>query len=288
MQQIPTPERELFFFDYFLMAIFLIFLIIPCLYFLFYASEIIYQRTFKKPLIVFGQLYNKKLSPENLILLQQNSLFYSILKPKYQVYFEHRVATFIDKCRFSGRDIEVSNEMKIAIAAVYIQLTFGMKNFLNKLIKNIIIYPNSYISASTNQAHKGEFNPRLKTIVFSWEDFKKGLEIPNDNLNLGFHEFTHALHFSTLKSEKPAHVLFNETLQSLFKLFANTELRTEILQSGFLRDYAFENQYEFVAVLLEHFFETPEALKQKFPTVYQKVKIMINYNEKVFVKTISY
>lgn len=283
MQEIPVLEREYSFAEFFVMFLLLSPIIIGYCYIMLYVVEIIYQRNFKKPLIVFGHLFNKKISETDKIILQQNNQFYRRLKPKYKVYFEHRVATFIEKTQFSTRDISINQEMKLSIAAVYIQLTFGMKNYLNKLIEQIIIYPNIYLSTHTDEYYKGEFNPRLKTVVFSWSDFKEGIAIENDNLNLGLHEFTHALHFSTLKSDKPTHVLFNETLRNLFLSFSDETLRLELLNSGFLRQYAFENQFEFVAVLLEHFFESPDELKQKFPSIYIKVKEMLNYNEAVFI-----
>ena len=43
------------------------------------------------------------------------------------------------------------------------------------------------------------------------------------------------------------------------------------------------NQFEFVAVLLEYFFESPEEFKLKFPSIFLKVKQMINYEEKYFI-----
>ena len=283
MQEIPVLEREYSFLEFFVMFLLLTPIIFGYCYFMLYVVEIIYQRNFKKPLFVFSHVINKKLSESDKIILRNNSQFYQKLKPKYKAYFEHRVATFIEKTEFSTRGISIHSEMKLSIAAVYIQLTFGMKNYLNQLIQQIIIYPDIYLSTFTDEYHKGEFNPKLKTIVFSWSDFKSGIAIQNDNLNLGLHEFTHALHFATLKSDKPTHVLFNETLQSLFSLFSNESLRLDVLNSGFLRQYAFENQYEFVAVLLEHFFESPDEFKQKFPSVYIKVKEMLNYNEAVFI-----
>ena len=283
MQEIPIPEREYSFAEFFVMFLLLSPIIFSYCYFMLYVVEIIYQRNFKKPLIVFGHLFNKKISETDKMTLRNNSQFYQKLKPKYKIYFEHRVATFIEKTEFSTRDISLNSEMKVTIASVYIQLTFGMKNYLNTLIQQIIIYPDIYLSTHTNEYYKGEFNPKLKTIVFSWSDFKEGIDIENDNLNLGLHEFTHALHFATLKSDKPAHVLFNETLHNLFLSFSDENLRRDLLSSGFLREYAFENQYEFVAVLLEHFFESPVEFKQKFPSVYKKVKEMLNYNESVFI-----
>jgi Mlc titration factor MtfA (ptsG expression regulator) len=283
MQEIPIIEREYTVLEFFAMFLLLVPIVIGYGYCMLNIVEVIYQRNFKEPLIVFGHIFNKKISETDKMILRNNCRFYRKLKPKYKIFFEHRVATFIDNTIFSERDISITREMKLTIASVYIQLTFGMKNYLNRLIEQIIIYPNVYLSTHTGDYYKGEFNPRLKTVVFSWPDFKEGIDIENDNLNLGLHEFTHALHFATLKSEKPAHVLFNETLRSLFLSFSNEALRQNLLNSGFLRAYAFENEYEFVAVLLEHFFESPEELKQKFPDVYLKVKQMINYNENHFI-----
>lgn len=283
MQEIPLTERDYSFVEFFVMFLLLAPIIIGYCYIMLYIIEIIYQRNFKKPLIVFGHLFNKKMSETDKIILNDNCSFYKKLKPKYKIYFEHRVVTFIEKTQFDSRNISIDREMKVTIASVYIQLTFGMKNYINNLIQHIIIYPDIYLSTHTEEYYKGEFNPSLKAVVFSWTDFKEGINIQNDNLNLGLHEFTHALHFSTLKSDKPTHVLFNETLRNLFLSFSNEELRKDLLNSGFLRDYAFKNQFEFVAVLLEHFFESPDELKQKFPSVYIKVKEMLNYNENVFI-----
>ena len=277
------PEREYTMADFFVMFLLLTPIIIGYGYFMLYVVEIIYQRNFKKPLIVSGHVFSKKISEADKLILRQNNPFYQKLKPKYKTYFEHRVAIFIEKTEFSTRDISLNSEMKLTISAVYIQLTFGMKNYLNQLIQQVIIYPDVYLSTHTNEYYKGEFNPRLKTVVFSWSDFKSGIDIKNDNLNLGLHEFTHALHFATLKSDKPTHVLFNESLRNLFLSFSNETLRKELLNSGFLREYAFENQYEFVAVLLEHFFESPKEFKSKFPDIYLRVKQMINYNENYFI-----
>ncbi len=283
MQEIPVLEREYTIPEFFVMFLLLSPIILAYCYIMLYVAEILYQRKFKKPLIVFGHLFNKKLSETDKMILKNNNPFYRRLKPRYKVFFEHRVATFVQNTQFSTRDISLNQEMKLSVAAVYIQLTFGMKNYLNRLIQHIIIYPDIYLSTHTDEYYKGEFNPGMKAVVFSWSDFKEGIAIENDNLNLGLHEFTHALHFSTLKSDKPTHVLFNETLRELFLSFSNEALRQDLLNSGFLREYAFKNQYEFVAVLLEHFFESPEELKQKFPSVYSKVKEMLNYNEAVFI-----
>lgn len=283
----PEDKYELFLADYIGMFLLLAPLVGLFLFFGFYVIEILYLRNYKKPLVVFANVSFFKINDSQKQILSNNFHFYTRLKPKYKRYFEHRVASFVNRYEFVGRDISVTEEMKITVAGTAIMLTFGMRDYLNPLFKRIIIFPDIYYSEQTENYHKGEFNPKLESIVFSWKHFKEGIEISNDNLNLGLHEFTHAFHIHATKSDKATSVLFNESLQNLFRVVSNPQMRQHLINSGFLRDYAYENQFEFVAVLLEYFFESPHEFKTKFPTIYAKVKHMINFNEKYFITTIQ-
>lgn len=282
-----VKERELFFADYVVMFLLLAPLVVLFLFFAFYVIEIIYLRNFKKPLFVFTNLIFHKLNEQQKAVLATNFHFYNELKPKYKRYFEHRVYKFMINYEFVGSDFLVTEKMKITIGATYTMLTFGMRHYLNPMFKKILLFPDIYYSEQTQNYHKGEFNPRLEAIVFSWKHFEEGIEVANDNLNLGLHEFTHAFHIHSLKSEETTAVLFNESLQNLFRIVSHPQIKEQLVASGFLRDYAYENKFEFVAVLLEYFFESPQEFKSQFPSIYLKVKQMINYNEKYFTTTIN-
>ena len=282
-----VKERELFFADYVVMFLLLAPLVVLFLFFAFYVIEIIYLRNFKKPLFVFTNLIFHKLNEQQKAVLATNFHFYNELKPKYKRYFEHRVYKFMINYEFVGTDFLVTEKMKITIGATYTMLTFGMRHYLNPMFKKILLFPDIYYSEQTQNYHKGEFNPRLQAIVFSWKHFEEGIEVANDNLNLGLHEFTHAFHIHSLKSEETTAVLFNESLQNLFRIVSHPQIKEQLVASGFLRDYAYENKFEFVAVLLEYFFESPQEFKSQFPSIYLKVKQMINYNEKYFTTTIN-
>ncbi len=282
-----VKERELFFADYVVMFLLLAPLVVLFLFFAFYVIEIIYLRNFKKPLFVFTNLIFHKLNEQQKAVLATNFHFYNELKPKYKRYFEHRVYKFMINYEFVGTDFLVTEKMKITIGATYTMLTFGMRHYLNPMFKKILLFPDIYYSEQTQNYHKGEFNPRLEAIVFSWKHFEEGIEVANDNLNLGLHEFTHAFHIHSLKSEETTAVLFNESLQNLFRIVSHPQIKEQLVASGFLRDYAYENKFEFVAVLLEYFFESPQEFKSQFPSIYLKVKQMINYNEKYFTTTIN-
>lgn len=285
--QTPPVEHELFLADYIGMFIVVAPFATIFFAFAFYVTEIVYLRNYKKPLVVFANVNFLKLSDSRKHILTSNFHFYNRLKPKYKRYFEHRVAKLIFHYNFEGRDIEVTEEMKVTISATYVMLTFGMREYLNPLFKRIVIYPDIYYSSQNDNYHKGEFNPRMECVVFSWKHFKEGIDITNDNLNLGLHEFTHAFHIYALKSDKATFVLFNESLQNLFRVVSKPEVKQRLIKSGFLRDYAYENQFEFVAVLLEYFFESPDEFKSRFPSIFLKVKHMINFNERYFISSVA-
>lgn len=278
----PQVEHELFLVDYIGMFISIALLVALLLLFMFYVVEIIYLRNYKKPFLVFTNIFFHKLSDQQKVVLATNFHFYNELKPKYKRYFEHRVYKFMINYEFVGSDFTVTEKMKITIGATYTMLTFGMRHYLNPMFKKILLFPDIYYSEQTQNYHKGEFNPRLEAIVFSWKHFEEGIEVANDNLNLGLHEFTHAFHIHSLKSDETTAVLFNESLQNLFRIVANPQMKEQLVASGFLRDYAYENKFEFVAVLLEYFFESPQEFKTQFPSIFLKVKQMINYNENYF------
>ena len=56
-------------------------------------------------------------------------------------------------------------------------------------------------------------------------------------------------------------------------------MQKELIKTGYIRAYAFENQYEFLAVLVEHFFETPERFKLEHPTIYGLMLELLQLNK---------
>ena len=222
----------------------------------------------------------KRLSKQQKEILVRHVDFYKKLDVSHQRYFEHRLATFIRTYEFIGREgYQVNAETKVLIGASYTMLTFGKRKFITDVFDKIIIYPDIFLSTVTQRKHKGEFNPMFKTVVFSWKHFLHGITIKNDNLNLAIHEFTHIIHVKSLKRKDMSSLVFRRGYEQLIHyLQENQELRERIIQSNYFRTYAFENQYEFMAVLIESFMETPHEFKQRFPVIYRKIKRMLNFN----------
>lgn len=242
--------------------------------------EMVYALFTKRPVFVHFYLFKRKLNQYQTKVLEREFIFYRRLDQKRKGYFRHRVATFIKKKRFEGKDdIIITDEEKILIAATAIMLTFGFRNYSIQYIKNIVVYPTEYYSRFSKTTNKGEFNARLKTLVLSWDNFLEGHRIEDDKLNLGIHEFAHAIHFSCIKGEDINSILFVDTFNDLRNLLStDVKLKADLIDSELIRSYAFTNDSELLAVIIETFIESPKLFRKKFPNIYTKVKQMLNFN----------
>lgn len=102
-------------------------------------------------------------------------------------------------------------------------------------------------------------------------------------MNLGLHEFSHALYFHGLKENDQSSIVFADSYDKIIDYLKRPDILNELVESDYFRIYAYTNQAEFIAVVLEHFFETPLQFTQEHPELFTIVAAMINFEEKYFV-----
>ena len=251
--------------------------ILGFLFFLFRVFENWYANTYDRPLFRHYMVF-KKLNEDQKSILEHDFSFFGKLSKKHKRQFEHRVATFISEKKFIGRDeLVVTEKMKVLIAAVGCMLSFGRKNYNYGLIEYVLLYPDTFYSAMNDSYHKGEFNPREKALVLSWKDFAEGYEITDDKLNLGIHEFMHAMQLEAKQSRDIDSSRLIKHFQKILKRLTNQEVKDKLDETQFFRAYAFTNQYEFLAVMAEYFIEAPSDFKSHFPKLYSHTRKLLNF-----------
>lgn len=252
------------------------------LYKIFNIFEMAYVEYVKKRLFFnHVYVYKKQLTKTQKGILQRHIKFYNQLSLTHKTYFEHRVYNTIKRTEFIGKQLEVNEEMKIVIAATLVKLTFGLRDYRINSVERILIYPDAFYSETNKTYHKGEFNLGYRALVLSWKDVIQGYHIDDDNLNLAVHEFIHAIHFYYMKVRKrsTSSAIFLDSYYELTQVLdQNQDLKEALVASKYLRAYAFTNQFEFLAVMIETFIETPHDFKSQFPEIYNKVKGMLNFN----------
>nr|AWJ66242.1 hypothetical protein [uncultured bacterium] len=245
--------------------------------FLFKVFENWYASTYNRPLFRHYFIFRKP-SKTQLDILEKDFSFYKKLSEKHKKQFQHRVVTFISEKKFVGREgLVVTERMQVLIAAAGCMLSFGRKNYEYSLIEFILIYPKEFYSAINDNYHKGEFNPRERALVLSWKDFEDGYKITDDNLNLGIHEFMHAMQLEAMQSKDVDASRFAKQFQNILLQLTNQDLKDKLDETRYFRAYAFTNQYEFMAVLAEYFIESPKDFKTHFPTLYSHTQKLLNF-----------
>ena len=259
------------------MAIFMVIAIVGiCIYYVSRYVETLYAKKHKKPYFVHWYPRLRKLPTRYSKFLSGNQ-FYTRLHPKQKKYFQHRLVVFLKETKFVGREeLVITDEIRMEIAMLVIQMTFGMRHYMLQYLQTIIVYPSAYFSILNQTEHHGEFNPMAKALVLAWDHFQKG-NLHQDGINLGIHEITHAIHYNSIKNSHISAELFYDTFLELENYLGTPEVRNEIVATNLLREYAFTDKFEFIAVLVEVFMESPLQLKQQLPEVYGYVQRMLNF-----------
>jgi Mlc titration factor MtfA (ptsG expression regulator) len=201
-------------------------------------------------------------------------LYFRKLTAQGKTEFVQRTLNFMETHSVEGEDdYEPGLPAKIHVAAAATQLTFGLDDFAFTHFETILLYPGIFRMREGGPLMKGATTPN-GVIRISIRDFNAGYENPSDKLNVGLHEFGHALFMEFLKAATED----DEELKN--KIYSYLSVSDKMLNEGkhndnFLRDYAFTNRHEFFAVSVEHFFEAPKEFKEKLPGLYALLKNLL-------------
>ncbi len=222
----------------------------------------------------YFELFPRRLPSLYKRYLNENDRFFMELSPNLQRSFGSRIMNFLDYKEFQTREgLGLTTEMKLVISSAAVRITFGLRNYEFSLFHTIIIFPDEYYSNYSQQSVNGETSA-AGVIVFSWNDLKYGNSIPDDSINLGYHEFAHALFLEHLM--EPYNNSFKDHYREWLLFVKNNDKLGESVDKHIFRDYAATNEMEFFAVALENFFERPDHFKEGLPVLYVLMSKMLN------------
>lgn len=195
--------------------------------------------------------------------------YYTKLPWKLKMKFLRMARDHYEYFEFVSRDgMKLTRAMKAIICSAASQLVLFLPHESLTYFEKIIVYPDYYQSRITHRRHKGEVNPGLKIIVFSWRGIMEGIKITDDGLNLLLHEFAHALWLEHKLTSHIYDVLDSQWVKRFEEYAVNEMTHIKLNEDHFFRKYAFENMEEFFAVAVENFFERPAQFKSAQPSLY--------------------
>lgn len=201
--------------------------------------------------------------------------YYNTLNSLWQKKFVQRAQQFIDNKSIVGAEgFLVTNKVKAIVAASAVQLTLGLQTWDYDYFLEIIIHPKVFTNKATNQQYKGETNLQ-GFIRLSWLSFINGYQNSHDNINLGIHEFSHALRFNAIRGNEEdyyAKYFFLKWLSTAYEAHGHIRQGKESI----FREYGGANINEFISVCFEHYFESPLEIKQAYPHLFYNTAILLN------------
>jgi len=220
-----------------------------------------------------------------LAYLRENVPHYSLLSEKEKAKLRDAVQVFVAEKNWEGcRGLEVTEEMKVTIAAQACLLTMGMEKNYFPRVKSILIYPGGFRVPRDRQlidiTPESETMPVLGQavhrgpVILSWSDIRK--QKGDGPQNLVIHEFAHQLDMQGGPADGTP-FLSSRKLQKKWRRIMKQEydrLVDEAVegQVTLLDSYGATDEIEFFAVASECFFEQPVEMKRQHPQLYDVLR----------------
>jgi Mlc titration factor MtfA (ptsG expression regulator) len=193
--------------------------------------------------------------------------YYNQLSESGKTAFEHRTLAWAEHLEFKGmQGLEVTDPMRVLVAASAAQITFGLKNYLFGHFHTVYLYPDSYQSSRFDDNLLGMASTR-GYVTFSWKHFVAGYADNKDAKNLGLHEWAHAMKINAVFGSS-VEAQFNRYYPQFRAASLSAFNNMQHTPDDFLKCTAAENIHEFWAECVEHFFEQAGEFKTTKPEIY--------------------
>jgi len=222
-------------------------------------------------------------------ILQSRVAYFNALEEEQRERFRQLVKIFLDETRITGIRTDVDETTRVLVAASAIIPVFNFDHWEYSRLGEVLIYPGSFDGEyRTDGDGQDDALGMVGTghlsgvMILSKPALTTGFDIAGDKRNVGIHEFAHLVDKAdgTIDGLPPG--VPAEVARGWIQWVAKELARPPAGRSHIDR-YAYTNEAEYFAVLVEYFFEAPGVLKQKNPEVYGMLEKMIRQDTAAFL-----
>jgi Mlc titration factor MtfA (ptsG expression regulator) len=189
---------------------------------------------------------------------------------------------FMEECRITGVDLELTDEDRILVAASAVIPIFGFPEWKYKNLKEVLVYPGSfnenYETAGTDRNIGGMvgWGPMNRTMILSKASLHQGFENEHGKSNVGIHEFVHLIDKSDGTIDGIPEVLMQHQYTIPWLKMIHDEMKRIHQGKSDINPYGATSEAEFFSVVSEYFFNQPHLLAKKHPKLYKMLEEVFN------------
>jgi len=228
---------------------------------------------------------------EWLKIIKRNVAFFVRLSSTDQAELLDHVQVFLGEKNFEGVESEITDEVRVTIAAQACLLLLHRKTDYFPRLLTILVYPSTYLVDENRpvegpvweegrRARLGETGRTMGSMVLAWDAVKSGAADPSDGKNVVLHEFAHQLDYENFAADGAPALATREQQMSWREVmrteFASLRAADDTGIPTLLDTYGATNPAEFFAVSVEAFFERPSALRGRHPKLYAELARYFN------------
>ncbi len=219
-------------------------------------------------------------------VLEHNVALWRRLDPDVQERLRDLTVVFISEKTWEGcGGLELTDEIRVTIAAQACVLLLGREHALYEDVESILVYPATIVSP---RRRRGFFDPGTAAVddagtaihgeahlrgpvILAWDDVLAGGR-PGAKRNVVFHELAHKIDMLDGAVDGTPPLEDRAALRAWAKIctdaFVELRERAEAGKRSFLDDYGATNEAEFFAVATEAYFLQPEQLEEHEPALH--------------------
>jgi Mlc titration factor MtfA (ptsG expression regulator) len=214
-------------------------------------------------------------------VLQAHVGYFRALADDDKDRFRQLIKVFLDEVRITGIRTDVDDTVRVLVAASAVIPIFGFHDWEYHRLGEVLVYPDSFGekyqtkgSADENILGMVGLNHLSGVMILSKPSLLAGFDDPSSHDNVGVHEFAHLVEKGEVERGLPKEVPWQAVKQ--WVQYVAQELAHPSKNRSYISSYAYTNEHEFLAVLAEYFFKTPDLLKEKDPQLYGMLREMFH------------
>ena len=226
-------------------------------------------------------------SVEWVQILDRNIGIYPNLPMPLRLQLRKLILQFLHKKHFSGAGgLEVTDEMRVTVAAQACMLQLNRNSGLYPRLKYIILYPSAFVvtrqetdgAGVVSHGRKGMLGESWQNgkVILAWDNVMHGARNFVDGSNVVLHEFAHQLDSETGSADGAPLLAGKSSYRSwasaLSDEFEELQKDARFGRRSLMDHYGATNPAEFFAVSTETFFEKPRRMAKHHPELFDVLK----------------